>query len=222
MWGNEPSHSQRNSHFGSWSFRGLLNFQRAIAGVKTHWIEAFLISLELKCLKWACMAHLDIWNTSYVQEKGRESNWQFYFRPLKVGNSRDFPVCTWSATYHWKDLDKGCNFAFDFISIGSVKRKLRAPKIAGVPSLGILGFLLGSPRTKCHLDVAIVEMHKVYYKGEGGGFPQVRVMVSLVSLSCPWFVLASKVLQLCTNHLVLILCRSVWVIKACQFFLVPS
>jgi hypothetical protein len=27
--------------------------------------------------------------------------------------------------------------------------------------------------------------HRVYYKGEGGGFPQVRVAVSLVSLSLP-------------------------------------
>jgi len=37
----------------------------------------------------------------------------------------------------------------------------------------ILGFPLGSPMTKCHLDVGLVERHKVYYKGEGGGFPQV-------------------------------------------------
>jgi len=27
--------------------------------------------------------------------------------------------------------------------------------------------------------------HKVYYKGEGGGFPQVQAVVSLVSLSLP-------------------------------------
>ncbi len=57
---------------------------------------------------------------------------------------------------------------------------------------------------------------------EGGGFPQVRAVMSLVSLSCPWFVLAPKVLQLCTNHLVLVLCKFVWVVEACQFFLVPS
>jgi hypothetical protein len=31
--------------------------------------------LKLKCLKWACMTHLDIWNISYGQKKGRESNW---------------------------------------------------------------------------------------------------------------------------------------------------
>jgi hypothetical protein len=66
------------------------------------------------------------------------------------------------------------------------------------------------------------ERHIVYYKGEGGGFPQVQAVVSLVSPNCPWFVLAPKVLQLCTNRLVLVLCRSVWIVKACQFFLVPS
>ncbi len=41
----------------------------------------------------------------------------------------------------------------------------------------------GNPRTKCHLDVNLVERHKIYYKGEGGGFPQVRAVVNLVSLS---------------------------------------
>jgi len=47
-------------------------------------------------------------------------------------------------------------------------------------------------------------------------------MMNLVCLSCPWLVLAPKVLQLCTNHFVLVLCRPVWVSKAYQFFLVPS
>jgi len=44
----------------------------------------------------------------------------------------------------------------------------------------------GSPNIgKCHLDVGLVERHRVYYKGEGGGFPQVRAMVSLVSPNLP-------------------------------------
>ncbi len=53
----------------------------------------------------------------------------------------------------------------------------------GVPTLGILGLPFRSPRTKCHLDVGLVERRRVYYKGEGGGFPQVRAMMSLVSPS---------------------------------------
>jgi hypothetical protein len=47
--------------------------------------------------------------------------------------------------------------------------------------VGILGFPLGSLGTKNHLDVALVERCKVYYKREGGGFPQVQVVMSLVS-----------------------------------------
>jgi hypothetical protein len=59
--------------------------------------------------------------------------------------------------------------------------------------MGISGLSLGSPGTKSHLDVAPMERRKIYYKGEGGGFPQVRAVVSLMCSSCPWLVLASKV-----------------------------
>jgi len=78
-------------------------------------------------------------------------------------------------------LDKGYNFASDLISIGGLHTKLLVLKIAGVSSLGISRVSLGSPRTKCHLDVGLMKRHKVYYKGEGGGFPQVQAVVSLVS-----------------------------------------
>jgi hypothetical protein len=43
-----------------------------------------------------------------------------------------------------------------------------------------------------------------------------------MSSSCSWLVLAPKVLQQCTNHLVLVLCRFVWVIEAPQFLLISS
>ncbi len=59
--------------------------------------------------------------------------------------------------------------------------KLWAPKVARVQVVGISGLPFEKPETKCHLDVAPVERHKKYYKGEGGGFPQVRAVVSLVS-----------------------------------------
>jgi hypothetical protein len=49
--------------------------------------------LERKCLKWAHIVHLDIWNTSYGRKKGRESNCQFDFRPQKVGNRPDLLSC---------------------------------------------------------------------------------------------------------------------------------
>jgi hypothetical protein len=80
----------------------------------------------------------------------------------------------------------------------------------------------GIPGKKSHLEVGLVKRCRVYYKGEGGGVPQVRVMVSLMCLCCSWLVLAPKVLQLCTNHLVWVVCRPVWVSEVCQLFLVPS
>jgi hypothetical protein len=108
---------------------------------------------------------LDIWNTSYGQKKGRKSNWQFDSRPLKVRNRPDFLACRWSATYHWKNLEENHNFASDLISIWGLHAKLWAPKITRVPTLAISGLPLGNPGTKCHLDVGLMERHKVYYKG---------------------------------------------------------
>jgi len=129
--------------------------------------------LKPRCLKWACMTHLNMWNTRYDQKKGWESNWQFDFRPLKARNRPDFLACRWCETYCWKTLEEGYNFASDLISIGGLDTKLWGPKVAGVPTLAISGFPFGSPKTKCHLDVGLMERYKIYYKGEGGGFPQV-------------------------------------------------
>jgi len=88
-------------------------------------------------------------------------------------------------TYCWKALDKGYNFDLNLISIRGLHAKLWAPKVAGVPILAISGLPLGSPETKCHLDVGLVEKHRVYYNGEGGGFPQVWAVVSLMRPNCP-------------------------------------
>jgi len=79
----------------------------------------------------------------------------------------------WRATYRWKALNKCYNFISNLISIRGLHAKLWGPKVAGVPTLGILGLPFGSPGTKCHLDVGLMERHKVYYKGEGHGFPQI-------------------------------------------------
>ncbi len=156
--------------------------------------------MKRKCLKWARITHLDIWNTSYSKKKGRESNWHFDSRPLKVKNRPTILACKQRATYRWKALDEGYNFASDFIAIEGLNAKLCASKVVGVPVVGISRLPFGSPKTKNHLDVALVENCRVYYKGEGGGFPQVRAMMSLVNLSFSWLVLTPKAFQLCINH----------------------
>jgi hypothetical protein len=88
------------------------------------------------------MTHLDISNKSYGQKKGLESNW------LRVKNHPDFLACRWHATYHWKALDEGYNFAVDLISIKGMHIKLWAPKVTRVLVVGISGLPFGNPRTK--------------------------------------------------------------------------
>jgi hypothetical protein len=91
--------------------------------------------------------------------------------------------------------------------------KVMGPQSCKSSNFGNFKIPIWESRTKCHLDVSFMNRHIVYYKGEGCGFPQVWAMVSLVNLSCPWLVvLTPKLLQLCINHLVFILCKSVWVV----------
>jgi hypothetical protein len=87
--------------------------------------------------------------------------------------------------------------------------KVMGPKITRVLTLGILRLPFGSLGTKCHFHVGLMERHKVYYKGEGGGFTQVRAMMSLMSSWLPVACPCTKVLQLCTNQLV------VWFVQVC-------
>jgi len=139
--------------------------------------------LERRCLKWARITHLDIWNTSYGQKKGRESNCQFDSRPQKFGNRPDLLSFRGRATYRWKALDESYNFALDDIAIQGLLAKLWGSKVAGVPFGAISGVPLGSPGKNNHLDVASVESCRVYYKGEGGDSPK----------SGPWWVLCVRV-----------------------------
>jgi hypothetical protein len=91
----------------------------------------------------------------------------------KVKNRLDFIACRWHATYYWKALDKGYNFALDLISIRGLHVKLWASKVARVIILRILGLPCERLETKCHLNAGFMARHKAYYNGEGGGFPQV-------------------------------------------------
>jgi hypothetical protein len=63
------------------------------------------------------------------------------------------------------------------------------PKVPGVQTKIVSGFHFGSPRKKCHSDASAVEKRREYYVGEGGGFPQVRAVVSRMNprlpVACP-------------------------------------
>jgi hypothetical protein len=53
----------------------------------------------------------------------------------------------------------------------------------GSPAGTLSGLHFGSPNKMCHSDVASVTSCREYYMGEGGGFPRVRAVVSLVCAS---------------------------------------
>jgi hypothetical protein len=147
--GNVGECEGMNPHTPKWAFTlGIevlmtLEFSRRnCKGKKSlDWRVNYIIRkfLEHKCLKWACMTHLDTLNISYGQKKGRESNCQIWLLTIKSRESLNLFVCKWRATYRWKTLNKDYNFAWDFISIAGLHTKLCSPKVVGISTLGILG-----------------------------------------------------------------------------------
>jgi len=80
-------------------------------------------------------------------------------------------MCRWHATYHWKALNECYNLTLDLISIEHLLAKLWGSKVVGIPTLAISILPFGNPETKNHLDVGLVERHRVYYKGERWWLP---------------------------------------------------
>ncbi len=114
----------------------------------SHWglLSVFGKVLKRRYRKWPHIGHLDICSPSYGQKKGRESNWQFNSRPLKVGN-RPLPDIRFeSAAWRWKDLDEGYNFGSDLVAIGLCNRELRASKVSGLQPGWFRDSISGVPR----------------------------------------------------------------------------
>jgi hypothetical protein len=63
-------------------------------------------------------------------------------QPLKVKNYIELRVFRGRATYCWKALNKGYNFVISITSIKGLHKKLSLSKVARIPILRILGFLI--------------------------------------------------------------------------------
>jgi hypothetical protein len=181
----------RHSHSRKWELESSgtpKNSEDDCRGQNTsHWSVLYTIEkfLKCRCSKWPRTSHLDICSSSYGQKKDRESNWQFDFRPLKVGNWPESDVSKRSVTWRWKAIEEGYKFGLDLVPIRGWGEKLWSPKVPGVQTRIVSGLHFGSPGEKCHSDVASASERREYYMGEGGGFPQVRAVVSQVSLRLP-------------------------------------
>jgi hypothetical protein len=145
---------------------------------------------------------------------------QFDSRPLKSQESTRFPCVQAMCNIPLESSRQGLQLCFRphrdrrFAQEGMCPQSPRSPSCCNFGTRESWG--------KKPFGCDPVKRCRVYYKGEGGGFPQVWAVVSLVCPCCPWFVLTPKVFQLCTNHLVWVVCKPVWVSEACQLFLVPS
>jgi hypothetical protein len=147
----------------------------------SHWGVLGVVGKVLKRRYRKCprIGNSDMYSSSYGQKKGRESNWQFDSRPLKVGNRCLPDIRSERATWRSKDLDEGYNFGSDLVAIQVFSRELWRFKAPGVPP-GQFRDNFESPGNLCHLDVGAAECRRVYYMGDGGGIPRVRAVVSLV------------------------------------------
>jgi hypothetical protein len=86
----------------------------------------------------------------------------------------DFVLARWANWWQGiDDINKKKNLDFFFIVFN-----IKSETTHGVHGLLLIGI-------KWHLSVGPVARHKLYYKGEGGGFPQVRIVASLVSPCLP-------------------------------------
>jgi hypothetical protein len=139
--------------------------------------------LKCRCPKWPHIGHLDIYSPSYGQKKGRESNWQFDSRPLKVGNRPVPDVRSKSATWRWKALFEGYKFGSNLVPIRGRGEELRSPKVPRVQTGTVSGLHFGSLGKKSHSDATPVGERRVYYREYGGGISRARAVVCHVNPS---------------------------------------
>jgi hypothetical protein len=157
--------------------------------------------LKCRCPKWPCISHLNIFSTSYGRKKGREPNWQFHSRPLKVRNRPNPGACRWSAGTPLESSRGKLQVCFK----PHLDRRSEQ-EVTSCQSLGSLnrdnfrtvsGQLSGSPGTNNHLDVApswsdteYTIWGKVVASPKSG--PWWVWWVKWIQ-SCPWLVLAPRV-----------------------------
>jgi hypothetical protein len=132
----------------------------------SHWGVLGVIGKVLKrrYRKWPRIGHSDICSSSYGQKKGRESNWQFDSRPLKVGNRTLLDFALKSVTRRWKALNESYNFDSGLVPIRVRSEELWPFKVPGVPPGQFRDSISGVPNKMCHLDVAPVASCREYYR----------------------------------------------------------
>jgi hypothetical protein len=88
-------------------------------------------------------------------------------------------VCDMALERSWQGLQLWFRPCCDW----TLQSGVMGSQSSGSPTGTISGLHFESPKNLCHLDVASTASYKEYYMGEGGGFPRVRAVVSLMCQS---------------------------------------
>jgi hypothetical protein len=147
-----------------------------------HWGVLGVIGKVLKrrYRKWPRIGHLNTCSPSYEQKKGRESNWQFDSRPLKVGNRPLPDLRIESAIRRWKGLGEGYTFGSNLVAIRLRSRELWAPKVPGLHPGQFRDSNLGVPG-KSDIRVCVPRRVTEYTIGSKVvAYSRVRAVVCLV------------------------------------------
>jgi hypothetical protein len=106
-----------------------------------------------------------------------------WFPTIKSQESTWFPCVQVACDIPLKSSWQGLQFCFRPHFNQRSARKVIGPKVARVPTLVISRLPLGSPGTKCHLDLGLLKRHTIYCKREGDGLLQVQATMSFVNSS---------------------------------------
>jgi hypothetical protein len=116
-----------------------------------------------------------------VRKKGRESNWQFDSRPLKVWIQPDLPACNILLERSQRELQ----LCFRLHHNRRSAQEVMCPHSGGSPSYCNFKTPTWESRDKRPFGCGPRgEAHNILY-GEGGGFPRIRAVVSQVSPELP-------------------------------------
>jgi hypothetical protein len=143
VWWKEFSHSQVNSHVGSWNPGEFPNLQKAITGAKNSLScgVPYIIEnlLECRCLKWARMIHLHIWNLSYGQKKMPGIKLTFWLLTTKSQESTQLPCVQVACHILLERFRQGLKLCFRPHPNRRSAKKVMGPQSRGSPKLENFG-----------------------------------------------------------------------------------
>jgi len=127
------------------------------------------------------------WQFGYLQPKlwakeGPGVKLAVWLPTTKSRESTSSRCSIWACDMALKRSRRGLQLWFRLHRDPTLEPGVMAVQSSRSPAGTISGLRFGSPGNFCHSDVASTTSRREYYMREGGGFPRVRAVVSLV---CP-------------------------------------